>query len=141
MHSQAIKFQQLHLSGDTFIMANAWNAGSAVLLEAAGFDAIGTTSAGVACCHALPDAQAAVSFDTALEETRSIAAAVAIPVSMDSENVYGHSPESVFENMKRIAETGMVGASIEDYSGDEANPFYDIELAVDRVRSAKRSRG
>lgn len=120
-------------------MANAWNAGSAVLLEEAGFEAIGTTSAGIAFSHALPDYKGALSFDTALDETRCITQAVSIPVSMDAENGYGDSAESVFHNMSRIAESGVVGASIEDYSGDKDNPLYDIELAADRIRAAKQA--
>ncbi len=136
---KAIEFQQLHADGNCFIMANAWNAGSAVLLEQAGFGAIGTTSAGIAYSHAYADAEAALSFESALQETHEIADAVGIPVSMDSENAYADAPQAVFENMKRIAATGVVGASIEDYCGDRQNPLYDLELAVDRVRAAKEA--
>ncbi len=139
MQEKAIKFQKLHLSGTPFIMANAWNAGTAVLLEEAGFDAIGTTSAGIAFSRALPDYEGKLSFDAALKETHRIAEAVHIPVSMDAENGYGHSPESVSMNMKRISASGVVGASIEDYTGNIDNPLYDIELAVERIRSAKES--
>ena len=139
MQDKAIKFEKLHLSGETFIMANAWNAGSAVLLEEAGFEAIGTTSAGIAFSHALPDYEGALSFDTALDETRRIAEAVNIPVSMDAENGYGDSAESVFNNIKRIAASGVVGASIEDHSGNNDCPLYDVELAVDRIRAAKQA--
>lgn len=139
MHDKAHKFHRLHLAGETFIMANAWNAGSAVLLEDAGFSALGTTSAGIAFSHALPDYEGALSFDSALADTRAIAAAVNIPVSMDAENGYGDSPQSVFDNMKRIAATGVVGAGIEDYSGNKGKPLYDIELATDRIRCAKQA--
>lgn len=136
---KALEFQRLHAAGNCFIMANAWNAGSAVLLEQAGFKAIGTTSAGIAYSHAYADAEAALSFDQALQETHEISAAVGIPVSMDSENVYADLPQAVHENMKRIVATGVVGASIEDYSGDRDAPFYDIELAVERVRAAREA--
>lgn len=138
MHDKATRFQQLHLAGDTFIMANAWNAGSAMLLEEAGIEAIGTTSAGVAFSHALPDYEGALSFDAALDETGRIAGAVKVPVSMDAENGYGDSAQAVFANMKRIAATGVVGASIEDYSGS-GGALYDVEVAVERVRAAKES--
>jgi 2-methylisocitrate lyase-like PEP mutase family enzyme len=134
---KANRFDRLHRNGNCFIMANAWNAGSAVILEQAGFEAIGTTSAGIAYSHGLADAEAALSFESALQETREIASAVAIPVSMDSENAYADEPRAVFENLQRIAASGVVGASIEDYSGDLENPFYDLELAVERVRAAK----
>ncbi|MCP4391289.1 MAG: isocitrate lyase/phosphoenolpyruvate mutase family protein [Gammaproteobacteria bacterium] len=120
-------------------MANAWDAGSAVLLAQAGFEAIGTTSAGIAYSHALPDGEGALGFDQALRTTGEMAAAVDIPLSMDSENLYAHDPQDVFDNMRRIVETGAVGASIEDYRGDPADPFYDIELAVDRVGAAREA--
>ncbi len=136
---KAIRFHQLHQDGNCFIMANAWDAGSAVLLAQAGFEAIGTTSAGIAYSHALPDGEGALGFDQALRTTGEMAAAVDIPLSMDSENLYAHDPQDVFDNMRRIVETGAVGASIEDYRGDPADPFYDIELAVDRVGAAREA--
>ncbi len=139
MQNKATKFQQLHLAGDTFIMANAWNAGSAVILEQAGFDAIATTSAGIAFSHALPDYEGLLSFEKALDETREIAEAVNIPVSMDAENGYGDSAQTVYDNMKKIVTTGVVGAGIEDYSGNKDNPLYELELATDRIRAAKES--
>jgi 2-methylisocitrate lyase-like PEP mutase family enzyme len=136
-NDKANRFERLHQDGDCFIMANAWNAGSAMLLEQSGFEAIGTTSAGIAYSHGLADAEAELSFDSALQETQEIASAVAIPVSMDSENAYADQPEDVFDNLQRIARSGVVGASIEDYSGDPEHPYYDLELAVERVRAAK----
>ena len=136
---KATRFQQLHLSSEPFIMANAWNAGSAVILEEAGITAIGTTSAGIAFSRAVPDYEGVLPFETALEETQRIATAVKIPVSMDAENAYGHSSEAVFQNMKLIAESGVVGASVEDYTGDSDNPLYDIELAVERIQAAKQA--
>lgn len=139
MFDKATKFQNLHRSGGTFIMANAWNAGSAVILEDAGFDAIGTTSAGIAYSHAVPDYEGELSFDSSLLESQRIAHAVAIPVSMDAENGYADSAESVHENIKLIVKTGVVGASIEDYTGTKSKPLYDIELAEERIRSAKEA--
>lgn len=137
--NKAIEFQKLHRDGNCFIMPNAWDAGSALLLASAGFAAIGTTSAGLAYSRGLPDAEAALDFDEALTATRAIASAVEIPVSMDSENVYAHEPQDVFDNMQRIAASGVVGASIEDYRGDAAQPFYDIELAAERVQAARQA--
>ena len=139
MKNKANRFARLHTSGETFIMANAWNPGSAVLLEEAGFDSIGTTSAGVAYSHALPDYEGALSFEDALTDTAAIASSVNIPVSMDAENGYGDSPEAVFSNLKRIAATGVVGANIEDYSGDKQKPLYDIKLGVERIAAAKQA--
>ncbi len=139
MQNKADKFKNLHLDGDTFIMANAWNAGSSVLLEESGFKAIGTTSAGIAFQHGLPDSEGAVSFELALEETRKIAKAVNIPVSMDAENGYGDSAELVAKNMNKIVSTSVVGANIEDYTGIKEKPLYDSKLARERIQSAKEA--
>ena len=79
MRSKGQEFINLHLDRDIFIMANAWNAGSAILLEESGFEAIGTTSAGIAFSHGLPDSETAVSFEFALQETRKIVESVNVP--------------------------------------------------------------
>ena len=139
IEQKARRFDALHRGGDCFIMPNAWNAGSAVLLEQAGFEAIATTSAGIAFARGLADAEAALSFDDALQETSAIAAAIEAPLSMDSENVYAHEPDAVNRNMSQIVATGVVGASIEDYCGDPDKPLYDLELAVERVHAAKQA--
>lgn len=139
MQTKSSAFLQMHLSGETFVMANAWNAGSAVLLQEAGFKAIGTTSAGIAFERALPDYACALPFCTALEQTRKIVESVDLPVSMDSENGYGHSPETVHTNMLQIAESGVAGASLEDFSGSKEIGMYDLEVAVERVRAAKQA--
>ena len=136
---KAGRFQALHDRGNCFIMPNAWNPGSAVLLEQAGFDAIATTSAGIAFSRGLADAEGLLSFDDALAETGAIASATELPLSMDSENGYAHEPEAVHVNMTRIAATGVVGASIEDYCGNPDKPLYDIELAVERVHAARQA--
>lgn len=139
MRTKAEKFKSLHLDGEIFIMANAWNAGSSVLLEESGFKAIGTTSAGIAFQHGLPDSEGAVSFELALEETRKIANAVNVPVSMDAENDYGDSAELVAKNMNKIVSTSVVGANIEDYTGVKVKPLYDSELARERIQSAREA--
>jgi len=139
IQAKAQLFQQLHLADELFIMANAWNAGSAVLLEDAGIKAIGTTSAGIAFSQAVPDYAGALSFDSALQETKNIVNAINAPVSMDAENGYGHSSQAVFNNMQRIAATGVVGASIEDYSSDNHQTLYDIGLACERIQAAKQA--
>lgn len=132
-------FKDLHDSNSIFIMANAWNAGSAILLQEAGIKAIGTTSAGIAYSHALPDYASALPFDTALSETQKIASACDLPVSMDAENGYAHSSQAVYDNIKRIATSGVVGASIEDYTGDKNKPLYDTQLAIERIQAAKEA--
>ena len=132
-------FRDLHTSDDIFVMPNGWNAGSACMLEAAGFPAIGTTSAGIAFCLGLPDYEGALSRDAALEETRRIASAVDIPVSADGENGYGHTPEEVAESIRLFAEAGAVGASIEDFAASFGETLYDRALAVERIEAAREA--
>lgn len=132
------RFQRLHGSG-TFLMPNAWDAGSALLLESAGFEAIGTTSAGIAYAFGKADATGALSIDEALEETARIAGAVSVPVNVDAENGYGDSPEAVAECIRRCVDAGAVGAGIEDYTWDPIRPLYDRALAVERIRAAREA--
>ena len=132
-------FRDLHTAEGIFVMPNAWNAGSACMLESAGFLAIGTTSAGIAFCLGLPDYESVLSRDAALEETQRISMAVNVPVSADAENGYGHEPEEVAESIRLFAAAGAVGASIEDFSASFGDTLYDRSHAVDRVRAAKEA--
>ena len=130
-------FKDLHSAEGIFVMPNAWNAGSASMLEATGFSAVGTTSAGISFCLGLPDSVGALTLDAALEETCRIASAIRIPVSMDAENGYGHTPEEVAETIRRVADTGAVGASIEDFSAAYGTgSLYDRVLAKERIEAA-----
>lgn len=132
-------FRQRHRKGETFVMPNAWNAGSAALLAAEGFDAIGTTSAGIAYSMGVPDYEGRLSREAALAETGRICAAVDIPVSADAENGYGHEPEAVAETIRRFAAAGVVGANIEDYSASWRGGLYDPELGAERIRAAREA--
>ena len=135
-------FKDLHSADGIFVMPNAWNAGSARMLEAAGFRALGTTSAGISFCLGLPDYEGALTREAALEETCRIARAVRIPVSADAENGYGHSPEEVAETIRRVADTGAVGASIEDYSAAYGTgDLYDRVLSAERIEAAAAAAG
>ena len=130
-------FKDLHSAEGMFVMPNAWNAGSACMLEEAGFPAVGTTSAGIAFCLGLPDYEGVLTREAALDETRRIAGAVRVPVSMDAENGYGHTPEEVVETIRRVADTGAVGASIEDYAAAYGTgELYDRALAAERIEAA-----
>ncbi len=115
------------------------DAGSAVILQEAGFNCIATTSAGVAYSRALPDYEGALSLEAALEETQRIVQAVDIPVSMDAENGYGATSDAVFESMCKIAKAGVVGANIEDYSGSKAKPLYSVEEGAERIAAAREA--
>lgn len=132
-------FRDLHRRDGIFVMANAWNAGSAVLLVEAGFAAIGTTSAGIAYSLALPDYQGALDRDTHLAETARITAAVDVPVSVDAENGYGHDPEDVADTIRAVAAAGAVGAGIEDWSGDPSRGLYDPVLGAERIAAAREA--
>ncbi len=129
-------FQRLHASG-CFVMPNPWDAGSARVLEKMGFKALATTSAGLA--WALGHADNQVTLDQALVHLRDIVAAVKLPVNADFEGGFATDPQQVAANVKLAAATGIAGLSIEDSTGDKENPLYDFDLAVARVRAARRA--
>ena len=141
MRTQAEKaaaFRALHERPGAFIIPNPWDAGTARLLAAAGFEALATTSLGLA--NMLGRADSTVSRAEVIANCRVIAEATDLPVNADLENCFAHEPEAAAETIRLAAEAGMVGGSIEDYSGDRTNPIYDFDLAVARVRAAARSR-
>jgi 2-methylisocitrate lyase-like PEP mutase family enzyme len=122
----------LHRRGDPFILANAWDAGSARMLVALGAQAIGTTSSGHAFTLGRPDTS--VTRDEALTHAADMVAAVPVPVSADLENGFGDAPETVAETVRFAAVAGLAGCSIEDVSGPDG-AAYDHALAVERVRA------
>ncbi len=133
---RVVTFRRLHASG-SFVMPNAWDAGSARALEQIGFQALATTSAGFAWTLGRADNQ--VTLDQALEHLRSVAAAVHVPVNADFEGGFAVDPEQVAANVKLAAATGVAGLSIEDSTGDDLHPLHDFDLAVERVRAARRA--
>ena len=118
-------------------MPNPWDAGSARALEQLGFKALATTSAGFAWSVGCADNQ--ITRDQVLEHLRAIAAAVNIPVNADFEGGFAVEPDEVAANVRLAAATGIAGLSIEDSTGDPANPLHAFELAVERVRAARRA--
>ena len=128
------RFRSLHQSGKAFIIPNPWDVGTARILAAMGFEALATTSAGLA--FSMGVAEGGVSRDHALEHCRTIAGATDLPVSADLEKGFGDDPESVAETVGLAFETGLAGCSIEDHTGDRANPIYEFGLAVDRIQAA-----
>jgi 2-methylisocitrate lyase-like PEP mutase family enzyme len=130
------QFHRLHASG-CFVMPNPWDAGSARALEQMGFEALATTSAGLA--WTLGRADNHVTLDQALEHLRLVVEAVDVPINADFESGYAVEPEDVAENVKRAAGTGIAGLSIEDSSRDADEPLFELELAVERVRAARRA--
>jgi len=129
-------FHRLHASG-CFVMPNPWDAGSARALEQMGFKALATTSAGLAWSLGRADNQ--VKLEQVLEHLRVVVDAVGVPVNADFEGGYAVDPAQVAANVKRAADTGIAGLSIEDSSGDEAHPLFEFELAVERVGAARQA--
>jgi len=129
-------FRRLHASG-CFVIPNPWDVGTAVALEGLGFEALATTSAGHA--WTLARADNGVLRDEALEHLRQVASAVTVPLNADFEGGFADDPEEVAANVKLAAATGIAGLSIEDSTGDSAEPLYPFELAVERVRAARQA--
>jgi 2-methylisocitrate lyase-like PEP mutase family enzyme len=131
---RAERFKALHEREGAFVIPNPWDSGSARLLAGLGFEALATTSAGFA--HSLGRLDGQVSRDEAIEHCRTLCAAVELPVSADLENCFAHDPAAAAATIVMGAEAGLVGGSIEDYTGDPSNPIYDFNLAVERVHAA-----
>src|ERR671918_40388 len=124
--AKAERFRELHKG--SFLIANAWDAGSARILAGLGFPALATSSG--ACAGTLGRRDGRVSRDEALAHARSIAGAVEIPVSADFENGFGDAPSFVAETVRLAAGTGLVGCSIEDATGEKERPLYAFDEAV-----------
>ena len=137
MRSQSEKaatFRALHERPSAFIIPNPWEAGTAKLLAALGFEALATTSSALA--QMLGRADSKVSRAEVIDNCRVIAEATDLPVNVDLENCFAHEPEAAAEAIRLAADAGAVGTSIEDYTGDRKDPIYDFDLAVARVRAA-----
>ncbi len=133
-HDPGPAFRALHRPGAPFILANAWDAGSARMLAALGAEAIATSSAAHAFTLGRPDG-GGVSRDEALAHAADLVAATPLPVSGDFENGFGDAPETCAETVRLAAEAGLAGLSIEDTALPGDAP-YDFDLAVERIRAA-----
>jgi 2-methylisocitrate lyase-like PEP mutase family enzyme len=130
------RFVQLHASG-CFVIPNPWDVGSALYLERLGFQALATTSAGMA--WSLGRADGGVSRDEVLEHLAAMVAATDVPVNADFENGFARDASEVGTSVRLALETGVAGLSIEDSTGDAARPLFDLASAVERIRAARRA--
>jgi 2-methylisocitrate lyase-like PEP mutase family enzyme len=131
---KAARFRALHAGPGAFVIANAWDAGSARVLAGLGFEALATSSGASAGILGRRDGQ--VSRDEALMQARSIVAAIDLPLSADLEKGFGDSPVIAAETIRLAAQDGLVGGSIEDATGNKAQPIYDIDHATERIAAA-----
>lgn len=129
-------FRALHQRDGLFVLPNPWDAGSAKMLAHLGFEALATTSAGLAFALGRRDAEGTVSRDEALANAREIVEATSLPVAADLENGYGDTPDDCAETIRLAAACGLVGGSIEDATGRPDTSIYPLELAVERVAAA-----
>lgn len=130
------RFRALHERDTAFVMPNPWDAGTARLLAHCGFEALATTSAGYAFAVGKRDSFAGLTRDELLENARMIVGATELPVSADLEDGFGAAPEVCAETIRRACEAGLVGGSIEDATGDDESPIFEVEQAADRIRAA-----
>lgn len=131
---KAAAFEALHTAPGVFVIPNPWDPGSARLLAGLGFKALTTTSAGYARSIGFPDYNAG--RENVMAHIRAMAPMVDIPLAADLEDGFGPRPEDCAETIRQGAEAGLVGGSIEDFTGDRANPIYSIAEAAERVAAA-----
>lgn len=131
------RFRELHAGPDPFVIPNPWDAGTARILELLGFQALTTTSAGLAFSLGKRDRGGGVSREETIANARAIAEATSLPVAADLENGYADAPDDVAATVRMAGEVaGLVGGSIEDATDDPNHPVYDFGLAVERVAAA-----
>jgi len=141
-HSQQSKakaFKELHERPGIFVVPNPWDAGSAKILASLGFEALATTSAGLAFSLGKPDGEGAVTRDETLANILAIVSATSLPVAADLENGYGDDPETCAETILLAVKAGLVGGSIEDATGRPDDPIYPFELSVERIKAAVKA--
>lgn len=131
---KAVQFQALHEAPGTFLLPNPWDAGSARILAGLGFKALATSSGAAAATFGRRDGK--LSREEALASAKAIALATELPVSADLENGFGRTPEEAATMVRLAAEAGLVGCSIEDFTGDKAQPLFELGLATERIAAA-----
>ncbi len=129
-------FQALHERSGAFVIPNPWDAGSAKILAALGFEALATTSAGCAFSRGYLDSAPEITRGVILQNAKEIVDATSLPVSADLMNGFGDSPDVCAETIRLAANAGLAGGSIEDSTDDPKNQIYDFQLATERVAAA-----
>jgi 2-methylisocitrate lyase-like PEP mutase family enzyme len=135
---KAMQFRQLHRGPRALVLANVWDVASARIFEEAGFPALATTSAGIAFSLGYPDGQR-ISPEEMIARIGRIARAVKVPVSADIEAGYGSTPEDAAKTTRELIQTGAIGMNLEDASGDPGHPLLDLELAVEKIKAARKA--
>lgn len=130
----AEQFKHLHASGKLLVLPNVWDAGSAVIFEKAGFNALGTTSAGIAYSLAYPDGEA-IAFEDILACTKRILKRINVPLSVDIETGYSDTLEGIVFNTKKVIGLGAVGINIEDGIATPIHELTDTGLQSERVKA------
>ncbi|HKF74611.1 MAG TPA: isocitrate lyase/phosphoenolpyruvate mutase family protein [Candidatus Dormibacteraeota bacterium] len=133
---RAEAFRRLHQRPGAFVIPNPWDAGTARVLAGLGFEALATTSSGLARTLGRRDGEGAVTREEALRSAAAIVEATPLPVSADLENGFGDDPETVAETVRMAAAAGLVGCSIEDSTTRPEDPIYPRAQAVERVAAA-----
>ncbi len=136
---QRNEFLERHQTGPMIRMPNAWDPGSAKIMQAAGAEALGTTSAGIVYTRGLPDYEGALSRDECLRVVQEMTDAVTLPISVDSEDGYGDTPEDVAETFKMMIEAGAMGGSIEDHHLTGGRNLMTSDETIDRIRAAREA--
>jgi 2-methylisocitrate lyase-like PEP mutase family enzyme len=134
---KAQRFQALHQQPGAFVIANTWDPSSVRLLTGLGFAALATSSGAAANLLGLRDGQ--IRRDAALAQARAMVEATELPISADLEKGFGDRPEVVAETIRLAADAGLVGCSIEDATGDSAQPLYDLAYAAERIAAAAQA--
>jgi 2-methylisocitrate lyase-like PEP mutase family enzyme len=139
MSSAYEAFRALHQRPDAFIMPNPWDGASALLLKRAGFEALATTSLGIAFAMGRPDGTAEISRAEALDNARLVIRLTGLPVNGDLEDGFGPAPEDCVETVEAAIEAGLAGLGIEDTTAIPDKPIHDFDHAVARIRAAAKA--
>src|SRR4029453_18773154 len=136
-NDKAVRFRALHEGPGAFVIPNPWDAGSARILAGLGFQALATSTGASAGTLGRRDGK--VTREEDLAHCRAIVEATDLPVSADLGKGFGDAPEVVAETVRLAGEIGLVGCTIEDSTGDPANPLYDFDFAVDRITAGAKA--